>query len=170
MRIWFTLWILLGLTFVISCNGNKDVISEGEVSRSVTMAPDFALSNLEGKTIRLSDFKGKVIILDFWATWCPPCRAEIPHFNKLHQIYSDKGLAVVGISVDEGGKNVVKPFVEEFKIPYPILLGNEKVARDFGGIRGIPTTFIINKNGEIIKKLVGYHDQEEFESIIKPLL
>jgi len=134
------------------------------------MAPDFALSNLEGKTIRLSDFKGKVIILDFWATWCPPCRAEIPHFNKLHQIYSDKGLAVVGISVDEGGKNVVKPFVEEFKIPYPILLGNEKVARDFGGIRGIPTTFIINKNGEIIKKLVGYHDQEEFESIIKPLL
>ncbi len=170
MKYFYILFVFVALSPLISCNEKKEMISQRGMNQEISRAPDFTLNNLEGKTVRLADFKGKVIILDFWATWCPPCRAEIPNFNKMHRLYSEKGLAIVGISLDEGGKNTVQPFVEEFKVSYTIVLGDDTVVENFGGIRGIPTTFVINRKGEIVKKLVGFHGQEEFESLIKPLL
>ena len=133
-------------------------------------APNFVLKNLHGKTVKLSDFQGKVIILDFWATWCPPCQAEIPHFVELQKDYGEKGLQIIGISLDRGRLKVVKSFARKYKINYPVLLGNIEVTQKYGGIRGIPTTFIIDQKGRIVKKFVGYRDKKIFESEIKKLL
>lgn len=134
------------------------------------VATAWELKDVDGKTIKLADFKGKVVILDFWATWCPPCRAEIPSFVDLQTKYKDKGLQVIGISMDEGGPAVLKPFIEKNKINYPIVIGTQKTTEDYGGIEGIPTTFIINKEGKIVGKHVGLTSKEEFEKEIEPLL
>ena len=133
-------------------------------------APNFTLPDLNGKPFTFSNLKGKVVILDFWATWCPPCRAEIPHFKSLYSQYKGDGLEVIGIALDQGGANVVRPFAEDFQINYPILIGNQRVTEDYGGIRGIPTTFIIDRQGRIVEKFVGYRDKEVFESVIQDLL
>ena len=135
-----------------------------------TAAPDFTLSGLDGQLVRLSDFKGKVVILDFWATWCPPCRAELPHFKALYSKYRTQGLEIVGVALDDGGASVVRPFVQAQGITYPILIGDEKVTQAYGGIRGIPTTFVIDREGQIVNKYVGYQSREVFESAVKPPL
>lgn len=133
-------------------------------------APNFELLDVNGRKVRLSDFKGKVIILDFWATWCPPCRAEIPGFIELYNKYKSKGFEMIGISLDEGGVKDVIPFMKEFGVNYHILIGNYKVTQDYGGIRGIPTTFVIDKKGYIRAKYVGYRPKEVFERDIIMLL
>lgn len=133
-------------------------------------APEFSLKDMNGEERKLSDFRNKAVIITFWATWCPPCRAEIPHFKSLYEEYKEKGLEVVGIALDQGGVKDVKPFAEKNKITYPILLANQKVVEDYGGIRGIPTTFVIDRKGNIIEKFIGYRDKEVFEAAIKKLL
>jgi thiol-disulfide isomerase/thioredoxin len=133
-------------------------------------APAWDLSDTDGKPVKSSDFAGKVVILDFWATWCPPCKAEIPGFVELQEKYRDKGLVIVGVSLDEQGPAVVKPFMEQFRVNYPIVMGNEKILQDFGGVTAIPTTFIIDKAGNIVKKHVGFAPKENFEKEITPLL
>jgi cytochrome c biogenesis protein CcmG/thiol:disulfide interchange protein DsbE len=133
-------------------------------------APDFSLKDISGLEKKLSDFKDKVLIIDFWATWCPPCRAEIPHFIDLYNQYKDKGLEIIGIALDLKGERVVPPFAAENKINYTILLGNEEVADLYGGIAAIPTTFIVDKDGNIRKKYIGYNEKEVFEKVVKELL
>jgi cytochrome c biogenesis protein CcmG/thiol:disulfide interchange protein DsbE len=133
-------------------------------------APDFTLKNLDGKSVRLSDFKDKVVILDFWATWCPPCRNEIPHFIELQEKYGSRGLAVVGVSVDQGGAKAVKPFAASWKVNYAMLLADARVGDAYGGIQYLPTTFIIDRKGQIVKRLVGYQSKELLEREIEPLL
>lgn len=133
-------------------------------------APDFTLLDMEGKNIKLSDFRGKVVILDFWATWCPPCRMEIPHFIALHQQYKGQGLEVVGVSLDNDGVKVVKPFAEQNKINYTMLVDGHPVARLFGGVQSIPTTFVLDRQGRVAKVLVGYNDKSVFEELAKGLL
>ena len=137
---------------------------------SGTMAPDFELLNLEGEKVSLSQYKGKIVILDFWATWCPPCRKEIPHFIELQNEYRDKGVEIVGLSLDEGGLGDVAPFAEKFGINYTMLLDGQQVAEAYGGIRGIPTTFVIAPSGEIVKRYEGYRDKAVFEEDIRALL
>jgi peroxiredoxin len=134
------------------------------------LAPDFALKNLKGHKVRLTDFGGKVVLLNFWATWCPPCRVEIPHLKELYAKYQDKGLEVIGISLDLAGEEVVKIFVERNQISYSILLGDERIAVDYGGILGIPTSFLIDRQGKIRQKLVGLQSKEVFEEAVKGLL
>lgn len=132
---------------------------------------DFVFNDLNDKPLRLSDFRGKVVLVDVWATWCPPCREEIPGFIKLYEKYKDKGLEIIGISVDQGGKNIVKTFTEKFKINYHIVIGDpEEVMKIFGPIRGIPTTFLIDEKGMIKNKYIGYRPEEVFEEDIKKLL
>ncbi|MDY6844154.1 MAG: TlpA disulfide reductase family protein [Thermodesulfobacteriota bacterium] len=135
-----------------------------------TCAPDFALKDLEEKVVKLSDFKGKVVILNFWAMWCPPCRKEIPDLIDLYKTYKESNVQVIGISLDEMRTKKLKSFVQTYRINYPILLGNRKVVRDYGGIIGIPTSFIIDKKGVIYNRYSGYQKKEAFEQAIKKLL
>ena len=133
-------------------------------------APSFTLQDLKGNQISLSDFQGKVVVLDFWATWCQPCVKEIPHFIELYEQYKDKGFAMVGISLDSTGISVVKSFALKHRINYPILMADGQVAKEYGGITGIPTTFVIDSAGNIRRKYVGYKDKAVFEADIKALL
>ena len=117
-------------------------------------APEFVLPTIGGKELKLSTYKGKIVILDFWATWCPPCRKGIPDLIELKKEYGEKGLEVIGVSVDGITKdgstvNDIKPFIKEYKINYPIVLGDQQIIYKYGGIQGIPTTFVIDKNGKI---------------------
>ena len=133
-------------------------------------APEFELADLSGKKVRLSDFKGKVVILDFWATWCGPCRMEIPHFVRMQEKYKDKGLEIVGLSLDADGESAVRPFAKEHDINYTMLLASNETADLYGGVLGIPTTFVIDRQGRIVKKFVGVMPPEAFEEAIRPLL
>lgn len=127
-------------------------------------APDFTLVNKDGQRVSLSDYRGKVVILDFWATWCPPCKAEIPGFVKLYNKYQNEDLAIIGVSLDQTGWSDVRPFIQNYKMTYPVVLGNMDVSDAYGGIRSIPTTFVLDKTGAIQKKYVGYRPEEVFEN------
>ena len=134
------------------------------------LAPSWELQDLDGKTVHSSDFKGKVVVLDFWATWCPPCRAEIPGFVELQTKYQAQGLAVIGVSVDQASADTVKAFAEKMTINYPVLQSDAKIAAAFGGIDGLPTTFVIDRSGRIVKQHSGFTEKSEIESEIKSLL
>jgi thiol-disulfide isomerase/thioredoxin len=138
--------------------------------RTMTPAPQWELNDLDAKQIKLSDFNGKVVILDFWATWCAPCRVEIPHFVELQKQYGDRGLTFIGVSLDEQGPEVVKKFVKRFGVNYPIVIGNLKVVEAYGGIDAIPTTFVIDRQGRIVNRHIGYDDKAVFEKEIQSLL
>lgn len=133
-------------------------------------APDWQLKDLDGKPVKLSDFKGKVVLLNFWATWCPPCRREIPAFVSLQKQYAAQGLVIIGVSMDQGGPAAVKPFIKKMEINYPVVMGDEKVAAAYGGIQVVPTTFIIDKAGKVAAQHEGDAERETFEADIKPLL
>ncbi|MCL5978674.1 MAG: TlpA family protein disulfide reductase [Nitrospirae bacterium] len=118
-------------------------------------ATDFTLPDINGKKVSLSEFKGKVVILNFWATWCGPCRAEMPSLNKLYIEFKDKGLAVIAVSVDTS-ENPVKSFIKKHNLSFPVLMDkNKEVSFDEYGVLGLPTTFIIDKNGIIAEKILG---------------
>jgi peroxiredoxin len=133
-------------------------------------APNFLLRDLNGRQVELSSTKGKMVILDFWATWCPPCVREIPHFVELYEKYGNRGLVILGVSTDRKGVSVVNSFVRRHKVNYPILMADVKVKEAYGGIRSIPTTFVIDKTGKIQRRYVGYRDKAVFEADIKALL
>ncbi|MCL5098027.1 MAG: TlpA family protein disulfide reductase, partial [Candidatus Omnitrophica bacterium] len=107
---------------------------------------------------------------DFWATWCPPCRREIPGFISLQKKYEKDGLMVVGVSLDQGGTDAVKRFIQKNGMNYPVVMGNDRVSADYGNIQAIPTTFVIDRSGKIVSKHVGYEEPSVFEQEIKPLL
>lgn len=144
--------------------------AEGASPADLKKAPDFTLLDINGNERRLSDYKGKVIILDFWATWCPPCKAEVPHFIELHNAYKDRGLEIIGVTLDHNAEKVAQSFAEENGINYVVLLGNRSVTDLYGGIMSIPTTFVIDRDGLIKKRYLGYQDKEVFERDIKELL
>lgn len=131
-------------------------------------APDFTLVDVKGENVSLSDFKGKVIILNFWATWCGPCKMEIPSFIELQDKYRDD-LVILGVSLDQSGPAAVVPYVEQSGINYPIVYGNGQVVQAYGGVRGIPTTFIIDRDFNINKKYVGYREHSVFENDVLTL-
>jgi peroxiredoxin len=135
-----------------------------------SQAPGFELADLTGKMVSSREYAGKVVILDFWATWCPPCREEIPHFVALQSKYGAQGLVVVGLSLDAGGASDVAPFAKEHNISYPMLIGNDDVAKAYGGVSAIPTTFVIDRKGKIVKRFIGFTPPEVFEETIAPLL
>jgi thiol-disulfide isomerase/thioredoxin len=111
-----------------------------------------------------------VVILDFWATWCGPCRLEIPHFVEMQRKYGAQGLAVVGLSLDEDGANAVGPFVKKHDVNYTMLLARKEIADLYGGVVGIPTTFVLDRQGRIVKKFIGAMPPETFEDAVRPLL
>jgi cytochrome c biogenesis protein CcmG/thiol:disulfide interchange protein DsbE len=128
------------------------------------IAPDFVLMDAAGKPVQLSSFRGKVVLLNFWATWCPPCKAEIPWFIEFQRTFGDRGLVVLGISLDDDGWKSVAPFAVEKKINYPVMLGNADVARLYGGVKSLPMTLIVDRFGNIVATytglIVGKHEYE----------
>jgi cytochrome c biogenesis protein CcmG/thiol:disulfide interchange protein DsbE len=133
-------------------------------------APDFALKDANGNVVHLSDFKGKVVLLDFWATWCGPCNIEIPWFTEFERRYKDRGFEVLGVSMDDDGWKAVTPFVAEKKINYRVVLGDDKTGDQYGGVEALPTTFVIDRDGRVASVHVGLSSRKDFEDAIEKLL
>ena len=136
------------------------------------LAPDFSLPQVgSGKAFHLNAQRGKVVLVDFWATWCGPCRMAIPHLIELQKEYGKKGFTMVGVSLDQQGEPVVGPFYQQWKMNYPVVIDSDgSVARNYGGIRSIPTAVLIDRKGKIINGFVGYRPKEVFEEAIKAAL
>ncbi len=133
-------------------------------------APKFELKDANGATVTPAEYKGKVVLLNFWATWCVPCKAEIPWFQEFDKKFKDRGFAVLGVSLDEEGWNVVKPYVEERKIAYRMVIGSEEVSTLYGGIDSLPTTFMIDKEGKIAAVHTGLVSKATYQKEIEDLL
>jgi peroxiredoxin len=134
------------------------------------LAPDFALKDVNGATVRLSDYRGKVVLLNFWATWCGPCKIEIPWFIEFEQKHKDRGFAVLGISMDDGGWEVVRPFLARMNVNYRTLMGDETVAELYGGVASLPTSFLIDREGRIASAHLGLVSKSVYENEIEQLL
>jgi peroxiredoxin len=133
-------------------------------------APDFALKDENGATVRLSDYRGKVVLLNFWATWCGPCKIEIPWFVEFESKYKDQGFAVIGVSMDEGGWDDVKPYLRRVKVNYRVVIGDEEVAQKYGSVEALPTSFLIDREGLIASVHVGLVPKSDYQKSIEALL
>ena len=129
-------------------------------------APGWELKDVDGKPVNFSQFKGKVVVLDFWATWCGPCRSEIPGYVKLQEKYKDKGLVIVGVSLDQAGPDAVKKFIGEFHMNYQVVMGDADIVHAYGDVQYFPTTFIIDRTGKIRDKKVGAMETAAYEKIL----
>lgn len=171
----FLILVLFSTMLIYGCEKNNNQENAAPITEDMGLntnsapAPDFTLKDINGKDVKLSDYKGKIVIIDFWATWCPPCRKGIPDLIALQKKYKDD-LAVIGISLDQ--QNTIKdvvPFYKSYGINYPVVYGTGQVVQQFGGVEAIPTSFIIDKEGNIVNKYVGLIPMEEYERNIKVL-
>jgi len=134
------------------------------------VAPDFTLESLEGKSMKLSDFRGKAVLLNFWATWCGPCKIEMPWFVELQQKYGDQGLQIVGVAMDDASKEDIAKFAKDMGVNYPVLIGKESVGDQYGGVPALPESFFIGRDGKIVDKIMGLKGKSEIEDSIKKAL
>lgn len=132
-------------------------------------APDFTLPQLDGQDLRLSSYRGKVVLLDFWASWCEPCRVETPHLIELQQKYGERGLQIIGVSMDDS-PDPARAFYQQFHMNYPVVMGTAKTGELYGGVLGLPIAFLINRDGRIYAKHIGATDRAVFEKDILSLL
>lgn len=133
-------------------------------------APNFALKTADGTTVELAKLKGKVVLVNFWATWCGPCRKEMPDFVEVYNQQKANGFEIIGVSLDEEGWEVVRPFLKQYKINFPVVVGDGKLANAYGGIEFLPTSFLIDRNGFVVDKHIGMLPKEMLERKIAPLL
>jgi thiol-disulfide isomerase/thioredoxin len=156
--------VLAFLFLAAACSGEKFVSRE---------MPDITLPDLDGKPVNLLQFKGQVVMLNFWATWCPPCQDELPDFIEIQDALGPKGLTIVAVSVDKDGPEAVQVFSRKQGINFPVLYAGEhadKIADRMGGIRGIPTTFLIDREGRIVKKVIGVMTKRAWMEEVRGLL
>jgi peroxiredoxin len=163
--------VFAGIALVAVCllspTGAPAADTEADVRKP---APDFTLNDSKGASVRLSKYKGKVVLLNFWATWCHGCKLEIPWFTEFEHKYKHNGLAVIGVSMDEDGWKSVKPFLKEKKLNYPVVVGNEDMAKLYGGVETMPMTLLIDRGGKIAASYTGMVDKDACESEIRMLL
>lgn len=152
-----------------ACNKPVAPAPGGKAAKG-SAAPEFALKDADGRTVNLADYKGKVVLLNFWATWCGPCKIEIPWFMEFEKQYKDRGFAVLGVSMDEGGWEDVKPFLAKQPLNYRVLLGDPKTADLYGGVASLPTTFVIDRGGRITSTHVGLVSKSDYQNDIDRLL
>jgi cytochrome c biogenesis protein CcmG, thiol:disulfide interchange protein DsbE len=133
------------------------------------LAPDFSLPQLNGESLKLSAYRGKVVLLDFWATWCEPCQEEIPRFVNLQNEYKQEGLQIIGVSMDDSS-DPVRDFYRRLKMNYPVVMGNAKIGELYGGVLGLPIAFLIGRDGRIYTKHIGATDTSVFQREIVSLL
>ena len=168
-----TMLILVSFLILVLAGCSGDGANETKVEAVVggevgNAAPEFDLKNIAGGTLKLSSLQGKIVIIDFWDTWCPPCRKALPHLEAISKEYS-KDVVVVGVAFGRDGEAKVKQYVEQNKLTFPMVLADAefKVTKDFGGVQSIPTTFMVDADGIIVKKWVGGHSREEYENAVK---
>lgn len=169
LRIPARLWTAFGLVVSLSvaCSAKEGAATSAANRKPAT---DFALKDLAGKEVKLSQFRGKVVILDFWATWCPPCRKGIPDLIELQKAHQKQGLEVIGVSFDQNGAAAVKPFVEKNGVNYTMLLGGLSIGSTWVPTGKIPTSYVLDKKGRIVSSWVGLVTKQTFEELIVELL
>jgi thiol-disulfide isomerase/thioredoxin len=167
---------LIVVAFVVALMlylGYHQVRRPGAASAHFTQfspAPDFSLESLDGKTMRLSDLRGKAVLLNFWATWCGPCKIEMPWFVDLQKQYGSQGLQIVGVAMDDASKEDIGKFAKDMGVNYPILIGKESVGDEYGGVPALPESFLISRDGKIVDKIVGLRGKAEIEDAVKKAL
>ena len=157
--------ILTGAYF----HSNRALPPKAGTGKQNVLAPDFVLPQLDGTPLRLSAYRGKVVLLDFWATWCDPCREEIPHFVEMQRTYADRGLQIIGVSMDDTSEPV-RDFYQQFHINYPVVMGDARTGEAYGGVLGLPIAFLLNREGRIVAKHMGATNAETFDHEIAALL
>ena len=161
--------LLLGL---MACSPRTPVRNTASVKPESTRkkAPEFTLKDSHGAPVHLSDFKGKVVLLDFWATWCSPCAVELPWFMEFERKYKDRGFEVLGVAMDDEGWKIINPFVAKRKFNYRVVLGDDLTGDQYGGIEALPSTYVIDRNGKIAAVHIGLTNKKDFEDAIQTLL
>ena len=173
MHVWLSSPRSLVLSFLLLLVvGGLAVPAAGQSSadEAVRPAPDFTLEQMNGDTFRLSDYSGEIVVLNFWATWCPPCRQEIPGFIALQEEFEDQGVTFVGVSLNKDGFSSVRPYAEKMGINYPLVVDDGSVAPQYGGIRILPSTVLIGPEGTIQHRKVGYFPEEQLRSRLNAML
>ncbi|HEX6802378.1 MAG TPA: TlpA disulfide reductase family protein [Terriglobales bacterium] len=162
--------ISLMLAFGIQKSRHASVQPSGAGKLQGQAAPDFSLASLDGKTLKLSDFRGKAVLLNFWATWCEPCKIEMPWFVELQKKYGPQGLQIVGVAMDDSGNQEIADFAKKMNVNYPIVIGKESVGDQYGGIPYLPSTFYIDRDGKVVDRIFGLVSRSEIESDIQKAL
>jgi peroxiredoxin len=163
------IWLIVAACLVGLYALSRHAPAKPKQGQSGSLAPDFTVTDLDGRKLNLSDFRGKVVLLDFWATWCTPCRSEIPHFVEMQNKYGPRDFQVIGISMDDDAKPV-REFYQQYKLNYPVALGDDKLAERFGGVLGLPVNFIIDREGRVHARHLGATDVSVFDNEVSELL
>jgi peroxiredoxin len=163
---------IAAVAFLAACTHPLEEVGEASFKPQASrrQAPDFRLRDAQGKYAKLSDYRGKVVLLNFWATWCPPCKIEIPWFVEFEKQYKDRGFAVIGVSMDEDGWDAVRPYLAHSNINYRVVVGDDIVGQLYGGVDSLPTTFMIDREGRVANVHLGLVSKSDYRDDIEKLL